>query len=200
MRYIFLCLILLSSVLCSCESNSNQPPKEESMSHPVVTFRTNLGSFEVELFEDKAPLTVQNFLRYVEEKHYNNTIFHRVIDGFMIQGGGFTANMDQKPTHEPIRNEADNRIPNTKGTIAMARTSDVHSASSQFFINVVDNPFLNFRAPTTEGFGYCVFGQVISGMDVVDKIKAAKTGTKKGHQNVPNQNIEILEITLNPKK
>ncbi len=164
------------------------------MSNQIVTIRTNLGNIDVELATDKAPTTVTNFLRYVDEKHFNHTIFHRVIDGFMIQGGGFTADMKQKPTHEPIQNEAGNGLQNLRGTLAMARTSDVHSATAQFFINVADNDFLNYRNPTGQGFGYCVFGKVISGMDVVDKIKNAKTGTRKGMQDVPVETIEILEI------
>jgi cyclophilin family peptidyl-prolyl cis-trans isomerase len=164
------------------------------MKQPIVTLRTSQGEIKLELFEEQAPSTVKNFLSYVDEKHYNHTIFHRVIDGFMIQGGGFSADMKQKPTHAPIKNEADNRIANKRGTIAMARTSDIHSATSQFFINVVDNPFLNYQNPTSNGFGYCVFGQVIAGMDVVDKIKSAKTTTKNGMQNVPIETIEIIEI------
>lgn len=164
------------------------------MTNPIVTLRTNKGEIQIELFADKAPLTVQNFLRYVDEKHYNNTIFHRVIDGFMIQGGGFTADMKQKKTHETIRNEADNRLPNQRGSVAMARTSEIHSATSQFFINVSDNDFLNYRNPTPSGFGYCVFGKVISGMEIVDAIKSSKTTTKQGLKDVPVESIEILEV------
>lgn len=166
-----------------------------SQTNPIVTMRTTHGEIKLELFANKAPVTVKNFLRYVDENHYNNTIFHRVIDGFMIQGGGLTGEMKEKATHDPIQNEASNGLSNKRGTIAMARTSEIHSATSQFFINVVDNDFLDHRSPTSSGYGYCVFGHVISGMDVVDKIKAAETSTKKGHQDVPLKTIEILEIT-----
>jgi cyclophilin family peptidyl-prolyl cis-trans isomerase len=190
------CLIFsLFLALCSCQPNPTK--KETNMSNPIVTMRTTLGNIQIELYAAKAPITVENFLRYVDEKHYDHTIFHRVIDGFMIQGGGMNSDMKEKSTHAPIRNEAENRLSNQVGTIAMARTSDVHSASSQFFINVADNTFLDHRSPTPSGYGYCVFGKVISGMDVVNKIKAAKTATKRGHENVPIQSIEILEITRN---
>lgn len=164
------------------------------MTMSTVIIRTNLGDIQVELYEDKAPLTVKNFLRYVDEKFYNNTIFHRVIDGFMIQGGGMTAELKPKNPHEPIRNEAENRLSNKSGTIAMARTSEIHSSTSQFFINVADNHFLDYRNPTPSGYGYCVFGKVVSGMEIVDTIKSAKTTTKKGLQDVPVETIEILEI------
>jgi peptidyl-prolyl cis-trans isomerase B (cyclophilin B) len=164
------------------------------MVNPVVTIRTSMGDIQVELFEEAAPITVKNFLRYVDEKFYNNTVFHRVIDDFMIQGGGFTSDFKEKKVHEPIRNEADNRVSNKTGTIAMARTSDVHSATAQFYINVADNNFLDYRNPTPSGFGYCVFGKVISGMEHVKKIKGVKTADQKGHQNVPVQAVEILEI------
>lgn len=167
------------------------------MDNPTVTIRTTQGDIQVELFSEAAPLTVKNFLRYVDEKFYNNTIFHRVIDGFMIQGGGMTADLKEKKTNEAIRNEAENRISNKEGTIAMARTSEVHSATAQFYINVADNTFLDHRNPTPSGFGYCVFGKVISGMEHVKKIKAAKTSDQKGHQNVPVQAIEILEVVRN---
>ena len=184
-------IICLLVILCSCRPHNNQ---EESMTNPKVTIRTTLGDIEVELFESQAPLTVANFLTYVDEKYYNHTIFHRVIEGFMVQGGGMTADMSQKSAKAPIHNEADNRLSNKRGTLAMARTSDVHSASSQFFINVVDNNFLDYRSPTPSGYGYCVFGKVSSGMDVVDKIKSVKTGSKKGMQDVPVETVEILEI------
>ena len=167
------------------------------MTNPKVTIHTNLGDIEVELFQSKAPETVSNFLKYVEEGHYNGTIFHRVIDGFMIQGGGYTADFKEKKTHSPVRNEADNRVSNKRGTIAMARTSDIHSATSQFFINVNDNNFLDFRNPTPSGFGYCAFGEVTKGMDVVDKIKKVKTGSDRGHDDVPLQSVKIINITVN---
>jgi len=191
-------LFILSTAifLLGCQS---QTKEESSMSNfnPIVTIRTNQGDIQVELYAEKAPVTVKNFLRYVDEKHYNDTIFHRVIDGFMIQGGGMTVDLKQKETHETIRNEADNRISNTRGTIAMARTSEIHSATSQFFINVVDNNFLDYRNPTPSGFGYCVFGKVVSGLEIVDKIKIAKTSIKKGFEDVPIETIKILEIVKN---
>lgn len=165
------------------------------MLNPIVKLQTSLGDIEIELFEDKAPETVKNFLRYVDEGHYNETVFHRVIDGFMIQGGGYSEEMKERQTHEPIKNEADNRLSNKKGTIAMARTSDVHSATAQFFINVSDNDFLDHKNPMPTGYGYCVFGKVVSGMDVVDKIKKVKTSSKKGHQDVPVEAIVILSAS-----
>lgn len=140
------------------------------MSNPLVLVETSSGDMLLELFEDKAPATVANFLRYVDEEFYANTIFHRVISDFMIQGGGLTVRMEEKPTHAPIPNEAGNGLKNLRGTIAMARTSDPHSATAQFYINVVDNPELDHQDDSAEGFGYCVFGQIIEGMDVADKI------------------------------
>ena len=166
------------------------------MTNPTVTIKTNLGAIEVELFQDKAPETVQNFLLYAKDGHYNGTIFHRVIDGFMVQGGGFTTDFSEKKTRSPVRNEADNRVLNKKGTLAMARTSDVHSATGQFFINAADNDFLNYRNPTPSGFGYCVFGKVTKGMDIVEKMQKAKTGNAKGHQDVPLQSITIVDVTV----
>lgn len=157
----------------------------------MIRLHTNFGDITLELDSEKAPLTVQNFKDYVTSGQYDNTIFHRVIDGFMIQGGGFEPGLIQKPTRAPIRNEAANGLKNDKYTIAMARTSDVHSASSQFFINVADNDFLNYSSPTPQGFGYCVFGKVVEGQDVVDKIKKVKTGNRGGHQNVPVENVTI---------
>lgn len=157
----------------------------------MVKFHTNYGVFTLALYDEQAPLTVKNFLTYVSNGHYDNTLFHRVIDNFMIQGGGFNAEMEQKKTLEPIQNEASNGLKNEIYTIAMARTSDVHSATSQFFINVKNNNFLDFTAPTTQGYGYCVFGKVIEGMDVIDKIKKVKTGNHAGHENVPLENVII---------
>ena len=143
---------------------------------PQVLLETSLGPIVVELDAEKAPATVENFLTYVREGFYDGTIFHRVIDGFMIQGGGFTADYERKPTHEPIRNEADNGLKNLRGTLAMARTGNPHSATSQFFINVVDNGFLDHTGANPRGWGYCVFGHVVEGMDVVDSIRAVPTG------------------------
>lgn len=157
----------------------------------MVKLQTSLGTITLELNADKAPETVKNFLAYVESGHFNNTIFHRVIDGFMIQGGGFEPGMNQKPCGTPIKNEAGNGLKNERGTIAMARTSDPHSATAQFFINVKDNSFLNHTSPSSQGWGYCVFGKVADGMDVVDKIKAVKTGTKGFHQDVPVEDVVI---------
>ena len=159
-----------------------------------ATIETDLGTIELELDEKKAPATVKNFADYAKSGHYNDTIFHRVIDGFMIQGGGFTANMDQKPTKAPIRNEAMNGLKNARGTIAMARTMVVDSATSQFFINLVDNDFLNFRAPTPQYYGYAVFGKVTDGMDVVDRIAKVKTGFAGPHQNVPEEPVVIKKV------
>ncbi|SEL12906.1 peptidylprolyl isomerase [Nitrosovibrio tenuis] len=157
----------------------------------MIKLHTNFGDITLELDDEKAPLTVQNFKEYVTSGHYDNTIFHRVIDGFMIQGGGFEPGMIQKQTRAPIRNEAANGLKNDKYTIAMARTSDVDSASAQFFINVSDNNFLNYSSPTSQGFGYCVFGKVVEGQDIVDKIKKVKTGNRSGHQNVPIENVTV---------
>ena len=162
--------------------------------NPVVVMQTSMGSLEIELYPEKAPVTVTNFLSYVDKGFYNGTIFHRVIGSFMIQGGGFTPGMRQKAASSPIKNEADNRLSNTRGTIAMARTQDVHSATSQFFINVVDNHFLDYKSSTPGGFGYCVFGRVIKGMDVVDKIKTVPTGNSGYFQDVPVADVLIESI------
>jgi len=162
----------------------------------VVKLTTNFGDITLELNAEKAPITVANFLQYVESGFYTDVIFHRVIDGFMIQGGGFDTSMKQKKTVAEIQNEADNGLTNDKYTVAMARTSVPHSASSQFFINVGDNDFLNHTAPTSSGWGYCVFGKVVEGMDVVDKIRAVKTGSKGGHQDVPVESVIIEKATV----
>ena len=157
----------------------------------AVKLHTNHGIITLELDAEKAPVTVANFLSYVESGHYNNTVFHRVIDGFMIQGGGFEPGMNQKPTGEQIKNEADNGLKNERGTIAMARTQAPHSATAQFFINVADNDFLNHRSPDLQGWGYCVFGKVSEGMDVVDAIRKVKTGSSGFHQDVPKEDVII---------
>ena len=156
----------------------------------IVRFETSLGDFTVELDEESAPLSCRNFLRYVDEGFFDGTIFHRVMPGFMIQGGGFNAEMKQKPTHEPIANEADNGLRNRRGAIAMARTSDLNSATAQFFINVVDNGFLDHRPGN---FGYAVFGRVAGGIDVIDKIATTRTGRRGGHDDVP---VEAVVIKL----
>jgi peptidyl-prolyl cis-trans isomerase B (cyclophilin B) len=166
-------------------------PKDKKGSTTVVRLETSMGSVTLELDAAKAPATVANFLSYVESGHYDNTVFHRVIDGFMIQGGGFEPGMNQKPTQAPVKNEADNGLTNNNYTVAMARTSDPHSATAQFFINIADNDFLNFTAPNPRGYGYCVFGKVAEGQDVVDKIKAVATGNRAGHQNVPVEDVVI---------
>ena len=157
----------------------------------MVTFQTNHGDIVIKTFDDKAPATVANFLDYCREGFYDNTIFHRVINGFMIQGGGFEPGMQQKPTRAPIKNEADNGLKNERYSIAMARTSDPHSASAQFFINVADNAFLDFKMPSGNGWGYCVFGKVVEGSEVVDKIKGVKTGNAGFHQDVPKEDVII---------
>jgi peptidyl-prolyl cis-trans isomerase B (cyclophilin B) len=157
----------------------------------MVKLHTNHGIIMIELDAERAPETVRNFLAYVESGHYANTIFHRVIDGFMVQGGGFEPGMKQKPTQPPVKNEADNGLKNDRYTLAMARTSDPHSASAQFFINVSDNNFLNHSAPTPQGWGYCVFGRVVEGQDVVDKITAVKTGNRGPHADVPVEDVVI---------
>jgi len=197
--------VSLCAVVCGAEdkpaeqpADTQQPaaaPAEQKGSvNPMVTMKTSHGDIKIELYPDKAPVTVKNFLSYVDDKFYDGTIFHRVINGFMIQGGGFTPDMAQKTAKAPIKNEAQNGLKNDRGTLAMARTMVVDSATAQFFINVVDNEFLNFRSPDVRGFGYCVFGKVVEGMDVVDKIKAVPTGQKNGMGDVPNDPIKILEV------
>lgn len=163
---------------------------------PRVKLQTSQGDMIIQLDADKAPKTVENFLTYVKEGFYDGTIFHRVINNFMIQGGGFDADMKQKDTHAPVDNEADNGLKNQKYTLAMARTNDPHSATAQFFINVADNDFLNFTAPTGNGWGYAVFGEVVEGTEVVDKIKDVKTGNKGFHQDVPVENVTIESATV----
>lgn len=160
----------------------------------MVTLKTNLGEIVLELDAEKAPKTTANFTQYVKDGHYDGTIFHRVIDKFMIQGGGFAIGMQQKATRAPIKNEANNGLSNLKGTIAMARTMDPHSASAQFFINVSDNKFLDY--PGQDGWGYCVFGRVVSGIEVVDKMKSVDTTSRMGHQDVPVQDLIIESATL----
>jgi len=162
----------------------------------MIKISTRLGDILIKLHEEKAPLTCANFKQYVEDGHYDGTIFHRVIPGFMIQGGGFEPGMSQKATRETIKNEADNGLPNNRGTLAMARTNEPHSASSQFFINVNDNTFLNHSAPNPAGWGYCVFAEVVEGMDVADAIIALETGSAGHHQDVPVEDIAIDSATV----
>ncbi|GAA4334812.1 peptidylprolyl isomerase [Pigmentiphaga soli] len=161
-----------------------------------VNLHTSQGLIGLELDAEKAPKTVENFLGYVRSGHYDNTVFHRVINGFMIQGGGFEPGMAQKPTGQAIENEAGNGLKNDRYTIAMARTSAPHSATAQFFINVSDNDFLNFSSPTPQGWGYAVFGKVVEGADVVDKIKGVKTGSRAGHQDVPVEDVVITKAEV----
>jgi peptidyl-prolyl cis-trans isomerase B (cyclophilin B) len=175
-------------------SSKVNPSKRKNM----IKLETNLGDITIELDSEKAPLTTRNFLEYVNSGYYDNTLFHRVIDGFMIQGGGFEPGMKQKQARAPIQNEAANGLKNEKYTIAMARTSDVHSAAAQFFINVADNASLNYTSSTPRGFGYCVFGRVVDGKDIVDKIKKVKTGSRSGHQDVPLEDVIVLKASVAP--
>lgn len=170
--------------------------EQQSAKNPIVLFKTSMGDIKVQLDAEKAPVTVKNFIQYVNDGHYDHTIFHRVIDGFMIQGGGFTADFQQKPTRASIAIESDNGLKNERGSLAMARTSDPNSASAQFFINVNDNKFLDFRGKNPRDYGYAVFGKVIEGMDVVEKIKKVKTSTKGPHDDVPVQPVEIIEAKV----
>jgi peptidyl-prolyl cis-trans isomerase B (cyclophilin B) len=162
----------------------------------MIRMQTNLGVIDIELDTAKAPKTVENFLTYVREGYYDGTLFHRIIDGFMIQGGGYTPGLKPKATHKPIENEAKNGLRNERGTLAMARTSDPHSATAQFFINVAENDFLNHTSPSPQGWGYCVFGKVVTGMEVVDRIKGVATSTRGGHQNVPVSDVVIEKVQI----
>ena len=162
----------------------------------MIKLHTNHGIIGIELDAEKAPESAKNFLSYVEAGHYDNTIFHRIIDGFMVQGGGFMPGMEQKPCSAPIKNEADNGLKNLRYTVAMARTSDPHSATAQFFINIADNAFLDYTAKTGNGWGYCVFGKVVEGTEVVDKIRSVKTGTKGFHQDVPVEDVIVERAEL----
>jgi len=184
-----LILPMLAVALATGQSATSAAPK------PRVALETSMGKIVLELEPEKAPKTVENFLAYVDAQHYDGTVFHRVIPGFMIQGGGFTAEMNQKRTREPIRNEADNGLKNERGTVAMARTGDPDSATAQFFVNSVDNDFLNHTAKTPQGWGYTVFGHVVEGMDVVDKISGVKTANRGPFQNVPVTPVVIQKAT-----
>ena len=174
------------------EDNTN--PKGTAM--VTVNMETSAGTIKLELDGDKAPQTVENFVAYAKAGHYDGTVFHRVIPGFMIQGGGFDTDMKQKPTNPPIKNEADNGLKNADGTIAMARTNDPHSATAQFFINVKNNDFLDHTAPSPRGWGYAVFGKVVDGIDVVRSIEKVQTGMRSGHSDVPNENVVITKVTI----
>jgi peptidyl-prolyl cis-trans isomerase B (cyclophilin B) len=162
----------------------------------VITFKTTLGDIKIALDFDKAPVTAKNFQQYAEDGFYNGTIFHRVIKGVMAQGGGFSSGLEEKSTKETIKNEANNGVSNTRGTLAMARTQDPHSASAQFFINLVDNTFLDFSSETVQGWGYCVFGEVVEGMDIVDKMTLVDTGRLGHHDDVPKEEIVITETVI----
>lgn len=196
---------ICAMLLVGCENkneNAAEPTaatetqENVAVNNPLIEMKTSLGTIVIKLDAQNAPVTVQNFVTYVNEGFYNGTIFHRVIPDFMIQGGGFTADFTQKPTNEPIKNEADNGLKNKRGTIAMARTMDPNSASAQFFINVKDNNFLDHRDKIPQGWGYAVFGQVVDGMNVVDEIAKQKTGSRAGHDDVPLNNITIESMTV----
>ena len=182
------------SLLAAAGGTALVPAAESA--NPMVVMETSMGSITLELFKDRAPKSVDNFLSYIKDGYYRGTIFHRVIKGFMIQGGGLTASMARKPTKGPIPNEAGNGLKNERGTIAMARTGEINSATSQFFINTVNNSPLNHRGETPDQFGYAVFGRVVEGMEVVDKIEAVPTGTKGSYQNVPAKPVVIKSVTL----
>jgi len=187
--------VMMGLWVCGSQGGESSEVKERGEEKQMkVIMKTSMGDIEVALNAEKAPKTVENFLQYVKKGHYSDTIFHRVMDGFMIQGGGFTADMKQKPAPETVENEASNGLENKTGTIAMARTMDPHSASAQFFINVNDNTFLNY--PGQDGWGYCVFGEVVEGMDVVNKIKGVATGNAGPHQNVPKEAVVITSIDV----
>jgi peptidyl-prolyl cis-trans isomerase B (cyclophilin B) len=203
--------VMMVCLAAFCRAGENvQPPEEKSAASEVkapvaakaeeggtmVLIKTSMGDIKVELFDKQAPETVKNFLQYVDAKHYDGTIFHRVISSFMIQGGGFTKDLVQKPTKAPIKNEAKAELKNARGTIAMARTGEINSATTQFFINVVDNGFLDHRDESARGFGYCAFGKVVEGLDVVDKIKAVKTGGRGPFPtDVPLEDVVITSIS-----
>ena len=194
---VVLSLALLALCPAAALAADEEEQAVETKANPVVVMKTNLGVIEIELYPDKAPLTVENFLIYVGEGFYEGTVFHRVIKGFMIQGGGFDRDLNQKPVHDPIKNEADNGLSNSTGTIAMARTSNPHSATAQFFINTVNNQRLNFTSASGNGWGYTVFGEVTSGMDVVRAIEASPTGPKgRFRSDVPAQTMIIESVTL----
>ena len=187
-------VLLLAAALLLNDTPGAQP----AATAPKVRFETSKGPFVLQLDAAKAPKTVENFLQYVRDGHFDGTVFHRVIPGFMIQGGGFDADMKQKPTRPPVANEADNGLKNARGTVAMARTNDPHSATAQFFVNLVDNAFLDYRGKTPQGWGYAVFGQVVEGMEAVDAIAKVATGNRGPHQNVPVEPVTIQKATILP--
>lgn len=187
---------LLGLALATASPAHAADPAPKANKNPIVVIETSLGTIKAELFQDKAPISTKNFLQYTEDKFYDGTIFHRVIDGFMIQGGGHDANMAKKPTRDPIQNEAANGLKNATGTLAMARTADPNSATAQFYINTVDNRALDFRDPSPQGIGYAVFGKVVEGMDVVGKISKTKTGVSGGMRDVPVTPVVIKSVRL----
>ncbi len=221
LKWMFSALLLM--VTAGCGGGSPPPPAEEpapseaappavpseeepapaaetapvpSSGNPMVEMRTSLGTMKIELYPEKAPKTVENFLQYARAGFYDGTVFHRVIEGFMIQGGGFTPEMSEKETRAPIQNEASNGLKNVRGSVAMARTNDPHSASSQFFINTVDNPFLDFTDDTIQGYGYAVFGQVVEGLETLDAIKKVATASRGGHDDVPTSPVVIESVRV----
>jgi len=197
MNYLYGLLLAFSIGLVPTAAFSQDNPTEQEGNRMVkITMDTSQGVIRLELDAEKAPATVANFVEYAKSGFYDNTIFHRVIPGFMIQGGGFTTDMKQKPTRSPIRNEAGNGLKNLTGTIAMARTSDPHSATAQFFINVKDNDFLDFKSETPQGWGYTVFGKVVDGMDTVNTIEKVSTGTVSGMRDVPLEQVVIRKVTV----
>ncbi len=188
--------LLLTCTLALLAAGPAWAQEGSAADNPEVTIHTSKGDIRLVLFAEQAPVTVENFLQYARDGFYDGTIFHRVISHFMIQGGGYTADMERKPTREPIKNEADNGLKNERGTIAMARTMDVDSATAQFFINVKDNDFLNHSSPTPQGWGYAVFGKVVAGTEVVDAIKGVATGSMAGHQDVPREDVVIESVEV----
>jgi len=186
----------IAMAMCLAPIHQLFAEKGELMTAETAIIKTNKGDITVKLDAEKAPITVDNFVRYAKDGYYDNTLFHRVIPGFMIQGGGFDTDFSQKETRENIQNEANNGLKNTRATLAMARTPDPHSASSQFFINLADNDFLNFRSETPQGYGYAVFGEVTGGMDVVDAIAKVSTAGRMGHQDVPVEDVFIEKVII----
>jgi len=192
------CLLMPALVAAqTTEEQSIEQPDQQTMEYPTVILNTNFGAITIELFEDKAPQSAANFIQYATDGYYNGTLFHRVIPNFMVQGGGFDTDFQQKETRDPIENEADNGLANERGTLAMARTNNPHSATSQFFINVTDNDFLNHRSKANgQTWGYAVFGRVTDGMDVVDAIRAVDTGRRGMHQDVPVEDVIIESVEI----
>ena len=189
--------LLLCILLCfNAQADTTSQTTAHKGKHTMVKFHTNLGEFTIELDAEKAPETVKNFLDYASSGFYDGTIFHRVIDGFMIQGGGFEPGLKQKPTKAPIQNKAANGLKNDNYTVAMARTSNPQSATAQFFINAKDNDFLNYTAPNAQGYGYCVFGKVVEGKEVIDAIRKVKTGSRSGYQDVPVEDVIITKAEV----